>query len=480
MEGTMQNRREHTGGLFAVSLILLASGLGAIDIRTVGATPGEDRFPSAVRTTGNPEETRIIVAFEYELSETDHDIYLAWSANDGRDWNIRQGATAKDDERYPRLAMGVGDTVHLVYQATDTLGWIYASAYNFSWVKTSWASTWSKGCQHPDVACDPVTNTIWFVMEKGSGQNHNITACHMDGVARTYDTVKVANDAKDELYPVVACDMNNVLVLYEYHDGTDVDVRGATSKTTTAGFTAVEISQTLEDEFHPEVVSTNKGFEYVFQTGDSLYYGYSASGTSHEIHPVAAVSGDVAPSIDADGLSADIVIRKDSITLSHFRVEGQDPLTVKQASAKVPGISSGARQVQVVTKGDSAFCIWSGSPGIGSSNIYGTWWSKENPFAVAERFNPDYDPELVVTPIFSGAECVISFIPATEGHADLGIFDASGARVRTLLSKRVLPAYFTLTWDGRDEKGISLSEGVYFARLADARGVRTAKIVLVR
>jgi hypothetical protein len=290
----------------------------------------------------------------------------------------------------------------------------------------------------------------------------------------------VANNAKEELYPTVACDMNNVLVLYEYHDGTNVDIRGAVSKTTTAGFSAVEVSQTPEMERHPEVVSTNKGFEYVFQTDDSLCYGYSANGTAHKIFHVTDVSGDVAPSIDADGLSADIVIRKDSVTLTHYRIEGQEPLTVTQASAQVPGISSGVRQVQVVTKGDSAFCVWSGSPGIGTSNVYGTWWSKENPFAVAERLNPDYDPELVVSPLFSGAECVISFIPAAEGHADLGIFDASGARVRTLLSKRVLPAYFTLTWDGRDEKGLFLPEGVYFARLEDAAGTRTAKIVLVR
>jgi hypothetical protein len=467
----------------AAGLLILAaaaSRLAATDIRTIGATPGEDRYPVAVKTITNPEETRFVVAFEYELSETDHDIYLAWSNNYGRDWNIRQAATANIDERHPRLAVGLADTIHLVFESADTLGWIYASPYNFSWTKTSWASTWSTGCRYPDVACDPVTNTIWFVMEKGTGNNHNITACHMDGVARTYDTVTVAKDAKNEIFPSIACDMNNVLVLYEYHDGANVDVRGATSKTGTAAFTAVQVAQSPAVEYHPEVVSTTAGFEYVYQTPDSMFYGFSTNGTNQAISGFAQVQGEVAPTIDADGNSADILIRVDSATIRHYRISGQAPSAIKAVSATVPNVTLGERQVAVITEGDSAFCVWSGNSGVGSANIYGTWWSQGNAFAVTEHLNTSYDYVLRATPNPMLDECTISFVPSTEGFVDVSIFDVSGRCVKTLLSKRVLPAYFTLTWNGTDQKGNPAPEGVYFVRLSEVSGVRSEKIVLVR
>ncbi len=479
----MKNFRFKVSMTSCIMIITAAvSFVGAMDIRTIGATPGEDRYPAMVKTVANTEETRFILAFEYELSETDHDIYLAWSSNYGRDWNLRQAATANIDERYPRLAIGVADTVHLVYQSADTLGWIYASPYNFSWIKTNWASTWSQGCGHPDVAVDPVTNTVWFVMEKGSGNNHNITACHMDGVARTYDTVTVTKDAKDEIYPAIACDMNNVLVLYEYHDGTNVDVKGAVSKTGTAAFTAVQVAQGPGVEYHPEVVSTSAGFEYVYQTADSLFHGFSVNGTAHVISGFASIPGseDVAPAIDADGNSTDILIRSDSITLRHYRITGNDPLTLKVASANVANITMGERQVAVLTEGDSAFCCWSGNSGVGSANIYGTWWTQGNAFAVTEHLNTAYDHRLDVSPNPMKSECSVEFVPSKEGFVNVGIYDVSGRCVKTLLSKRVLPAYFTLTWDGTDQEGVRLPEGVYVVRLVEDSGVRSKKVVLVR
>lgn len=476
----MRSIRIHVSLSVCFLILAAISFVTAMDIRTIGATPGQDRYPAAVRTLTNAEETRFVVAFEYELEETDHDIYLAWSNNNGRDWNLRQAATANIDERYPRLAIGLADTVHLVYQSVDTLGWIYASPFNFSWIKTSWASTWSKGCGHPDVAVDPTTNTVWFVMEKGSGNNHDITACHMDGVARTYDTITVAKDAKDEIYPSIACDMNNVFVLYEYHDGTNVDVRGAVSKTGTAGFTAVQIAETPDVEYHPEVVSSSAGFEYVYQTADSLFHGFSANGTNQTIASFASVSGDVAPTIDADGNSSDVLIRIDSTALAHYRITGQDPSTATFASTNVPNVTTGERQVALITQGDSAYCIWSGNSGIGSANIYGTWWSTLNAFAVTEHFNTAYDKKLCVSPNPVVRECSISFVPSNEGFVDVGIYDVSGRCVKTLLSKRVLPAYFTLTWDGTDQEGISMPEGVYIVRLAEPSGVRSEKIVLIR
>lgn len=66
------------------------------------------------------------------------------------------------------------------------------------------------------------------------------------------------------------------------------------------------------------------------------------------------------------------------------------------------------------------------------------------------------------------------FNPVTElrfelpagGRAGLALFDARGRRVRTLVDETQMPAgSFLVRWDGRDERGMSVASGVYFARL---------------
>lgn len=463
------------------ALGISALSLYGFEIKTIGATPGEDRFPAVTVVSPSPDEERIVVAFEYELSETDHDIYIAWSNNSGRDWNLRAGVTSTSDERHPQIATGIADTLHLVFQSADTLGYLYASASSLNWIKTSWAETWSEGCRHPDVAVDPVTNSIWFVMEEAKGaSNSDIKACYLDGIGRTYQTLTVVQETKNETWPVVACDMDNVLVLYEYHDGTNIDIRGAVSKTSSPMFSTVQIAQSAQKEYHPRVVSQEAGFEYVYQTDDTLYYGLSANGTTHQITAVAGIGANAAPVISGNGSSTDILWHSDSITLSHIRLTGQDPAScICQNSPAVHRITPGERQLALITAGDSAFCIWSGTQ-MGSANIFGTWWTLENAFAIDEHLNPDYDPELIVTPNTVTGSCLISFIPSTEGWVKVAVYDKAGREVRTLLDKKILPAYFSLEWDGLDNAGTPLPKGIYFVKLKDGSGTRTAKLVLVK
>src|SRR5205085_1017099 len=47
----------------------------------------------------------------------------------------------------------------------------------------------------------------------------------------------------------------------------------------------------------------------------------------------------------------------------------------------------------------------------------------------------------------------------------LHLFDVRGARVRTLLARRLVPGHYDVTWDGRNEAGRPVASGVYFYRL---------------
>jgi hypothetical protein len=73
----------------------------------------------------------------------------------------------------------------------------------------------------------------------------------------------------------------------------------------------------------------------------------------------------------------------------------------------------------------------------------------------------------------------IRFVLPATGSMELGVYDRTGRRIRSLVSGQRAAGAGTVEWDGRDDAGRSLAQGVYFLRL-DAAGQRSAvKAVMV-
>jgi hypothetical protein len=71
-------------------------------------------------------------------------------------------------------------------------------------------------------------------------------------------------------------------------------------------------------------------------------------------------------------------------------------------------------------------------------------------------------------------------LPEVGGRrVSLGIFDASGRRLRTW-SGGFTPGLNEVTWDGTDDRGRSVGAGVYFYRLELDGSRETGRIALVR
>jgi hypothetical protein len=69
----------------------------------------------------------------------------------------------------------------------------------------------------------------------------------------------------------------------------------------------------------------------------------------------------------------------------------------------------------------------------------------------------------------------------TAALGSLRIYDASGRHVRTLFQRRQLTAGAQEAfWNGRDERGRSVTSGIYFARLAAGGAVVAEKVVLLK
>jgi len=71
-------------------------------------------------------------------------------------------------------------------------------------------------------------------------------------------------------------------------------------------------------------------------------------------------------------------------------------------------------------------------------------------------------------------------VPLDAGHVTLEVFNAAGRRVRTLADGPVEPGTREFVWDGRDNAGLRVAAGIYFARCRSDAGSGIQKLVLLR
>lgn len=67
-----------------------------------------------------------------------------------------------------------------------------------------------------------------------------------------------------------------------------------------------------------------------------------------------------------------------------------------------------------------------------------------------------------------------------DGKVELLIFNVLGQKVRTLVTRNQSTGYYSVTWDGLDEKGMNAATGVYFVILKHGNGIQTKKILLLK
>ncbi|MFA6108957.1 MAG: FlgD immunoglobulin-like domain containing protein, partial [Candidatus Latescibacterota bacterium] len=68
-------------------------------------------------------------------------------------------------------------------------------------------------------------------------------------------------------------------------------------------------------------------------------------------------------------------------------------------------------------------------------------------------------------------------IPAATEPVHLQIYNLLGQPIRTLVSGRLTPGYHAVPWDGRDERGLPASSGVYLYRLEAGAWGATGRMV---
>ncbi|NUM67775.1 T9SS type A sorting domain-containing protein [candidate division KSB1 bacterium] len=62
----------------------------------------------------------------------------------------------------------------------------------------------------------------------------------------------------------------------------------------------------------------------------------------------------------------------------------------------------------------------------------------------------------------------------------LRVYDVLGREVRTLLQEVKQPGTFAVNWDGRDQSGALVRNGVYFYRIVAGEFATVRKLMVVR
>jgi hypothetical protein len=78
------------------------------------------------------------------------------------------------------------------------------------------------------------------------------------------------------------------------------------------------------------------------------------------------------------------------------------------------------------------------------------------------------------------AETAIRYALPEETQVQLGIYNALGQKVLTLVDSRQLAGIQMLMWDGRDERGQELASGVYWYQVQAGQQVETRQLLLLR
>lgn len=74
----------------------------------------------------------------------------------------------------------------------------------------------------------------------------------------------------------------------------------------------------------------------------------------------------------------------------------------------------------------------------------------------------------------------ISYVIPVKSNVVLEVYNLLGQRVRTLINEVQKPDNYNVTWDGKDNQRVDLSDGVYFYRIKSGCFVKTNKMILLR
>ncbi len=99
----------------------------------------------------------------------------------------------------------------------------------------------------------------------------------------------------------------------------------------------------------------------------------------------------------------------------------------------------------------------------------------ENPNTVPEAFLLEQNYPNPFNP-----STTINYRISTTSNVVLKVYNTLGEEVETLINERQSPGQRSVTWDGKDENGKTVTSGIYFYRIQTAQFSQTKKMIFLR
>jgi flagellar hook assembly protein FlgD len=71
------------------------------------------------------------------------------------------------------------------------------------------------------------------------------------------------------------------------------------------------------------------------------------------------------------------------------------------------------------------------------------------------------------------------FVPR-DGHVKLEIFNLLGQKIRTLVDREIKKGTHVVSWDGTNDQGTFVANGIYFCQLEAENSMSTNKMILLK
>jgi len=306
------------------------AGLNWTDVADISPGNGDCRYASMGY---DRVADRLYIAFQYDYSSTDHDIYCAESSTSASaPWTLRGVRTDTNDDYHPSLAVidsgwnndgvyvvlenqrGIIDGGDLVLFKAKT-GGSFSIVSDFAGNSDSLAYSW------PSTAVLYENSTNRGILYVAYARQANILTSQediyvtftQDGGSSWSSKYRLTSDSKDEFSPSVAVTTDYCIVAYTLqYSVTDTDIYCVTTDFTDTS-TPVSISDSIDLEAWPKVTVSASKFYVVYPRDASLtsshIYLKSANETLYPTWSAASGVSDASAEVDG-GYRPDIVFQE--------------------------------------------------------------------------------------------------------------------------------------------------------------------------
>ncbi len=298
-------------------------------------------------------------------------------------------------------------------------------------------------------------------------------------------------------FPSVASDGTNYLVVWhDYRSGSHFDLYGA--RVSPGGVvldsSGIPISIVANHQWYPAVAFDGTNYLVVWED--------SRSGTYSEIYgarvspggvvldssgiPISIVAGPTYPAVAFDGTNYLVVWQDDRAALT---------LDIYGARVNPSGVVMDSFPVST-QPGDQCSPALAHGPGNQVLITYSGWidyinghpantmriWGKFYPFIEIEEgvsISKDKSPFIKIEPNPFNSSTRIKYSLARPCAIELRIYNIAGQCVRTLVNANQNAGIYELNWNGNDDNGRKLPQGIYILWIETERFSKTKKIVKI-